>query len=107
MTAYVDGFVVGTFRNRPHMADRTDADASGALVTAKRFTDASKTTPLPDKLAGFIYRLADTKGYLGYAITARNKRLTCRDLGAFDSDASAKQAIVSEYEKRDGHPLLK
>jgi hypothetical protein len=107
MAAYIDGFVVGQFRTRPQMADRTDADASGALVTAKRFTDASKATALPDKLAGFIYRLREEKGYLGYAITAKHKRLRCRDLGAFGSDTAAKQAIVDEYEKRDGHPLVK
>ncbi len=107
MTAYIDAYVMGEFRNRPRMTDRTDADASGALVTAKRFTDATKAQALPDKLAGFVYRLTDAKGYLGYAITARDKRLKCRDLGGFPSDAAAKQAIAEAYELRDGHPLQK
>jgi hypothetical protein len=114
MTVYVDGFVVGKFHNRPLMEALTDLDASGAIdtssraiVTARRFTDATKTSALPDKLAGMIFRLRNEQGFLGYAITAKDKRLTCRDLGEFGSDSAAKQAIVDEYEKRDGHPLSK
>jgi len=114
MTVYVDGFVVGQYRPRPLMEALADLDAEGAIdtssraiVTAQRFTDASKTSALPDKLAGMIFRLRNEQGYLGYAITAKNKRLTCRDLGAFGSDSAAKQAIVDAYEKRDGHPLMR
>ena len=107
MTAYIDGFVVGEYRNRPLMAAGTAPDASGALVTAKRYTDASKATALPDKLAGFIYRLGEEQGFLGYAVTAKHRRLRCRSLGGFTSYSAAKQAIVDEYGKRDGHPLMK
>ena len=114
MTAYVDGFVVGTFRDRPLMEALTDLDAQGgidtaarAIVTAKRFSDATKTTALPDKLAGIIFRRRDGKSYLGYAITGKDRQLRCRDLGGFGSDAAAKQAIADEYGKRDGHPLFK
>ena len=114
MTIFVDGFVVGAFQSRPLMEALTDLDPAGAvdtssraIVTAKRFTDASKTTALPDKLAGMIFRLRNETGYLGYAITAKDKRLRCRELGEFGSDSAAKQAIVDEYAKRDGHPLLK
>lgn len=107
MPAFVDGFVVGEFRNRPLLAARTDLAASGALVTAKRFTDATRAVALPDKLAGFIYRLTGSQGFLGYAVTARTRKLRCRELGEFPSDAAAKQAIGDEYAKRDGHPLVK
>jgi hypothetical protein len=107
MAAYIDGFVVGKFRNRPLIAPLAQPDASGALVTAKRFTDASRSTALPDKLAGFIYRLGEEQGYLGYAVTAQHRQLRCRELGGFGSDNAAKQAIVDEYGKRDGHPLVK
>jgi hypothetical protein len=112
MTVFVEGFVVGEFHHRPLMEALVDLDASGAIdtssraiVTAKRFTDASKSSALPDKLAGMIFRLRNEQGYLGYAISAKDKRLTCRKLGEFGSDGAAKQAIVDAYEKRDGHPL--
>jgi len=114
MTEYVDGFVIGKFRARPLMEALTDLDDSGridtssrAIVTAKRFTDASKATALPDKLAGIIFRLRNETGYLGYAIMAKDKRLRCRDLGGFSSDTAAKQAIADEYAKRDVRPLVK
>ena len=107
MTAFVDGFHVGAFRTRSLMASRTDPDASGALVTARRFTDASRLTALPDKLAGFIYRLSGGKGYQGYAVTARHRRLTCRDLGRFGTGNAAELAIAEAYDQRDGHPLKK
>jgi hypothetical protein len=114
MDIYVDGFVVGTFRDRPLMEALTDLDAAGAIdtsaraiVTAKRFSDASKTTALPDKLAGIIFRRRDGQEYFGYAITAKDRQLRCRDLGGFGSGNAAKQAIADEYGKRDGHPLFK
>ena len=114
MNVYIDGFVVGTFRDRPLMEALTDLDASGvidtaarAIVTAKRFSDESKTTALQDKLAGIIFRRRDGKAYVGYAITGKDRQLCCRKLGGFGSDSAAKQAIADEYGKRDGHPLFK
>jgi len=119
MNVYVDEFVVGAFRPRPLMEALMDLDASGAIdtaaraiVTAKRFSDASKTTALPAKLAGIIFRRRagqeePAREYYGYAITAKDGRLRCRDLGEFSSDSGAKQAIADEYQKRDGHPLFK
>ena len=114
MTEFVDGFVIGKFHHRPLMEALTDLDASGnvdsssrAIVTAKRFTDASKAKALPDKLAGIIFRLRNEERFLGYAITPKDKRLRCRDLGGFASDGAAKQAIADEYAKRDVRPLVK
>jgi hypothetical protein len=112
MDAYVAGFDLGTFQPRPLIEALTNLDASGwidtssrAVVTARRYTDASKSTRLPNKLAGLIFRLRNNEGYRGYAITAKDKRLCCRELGGFASDDEAKQAIAEEYGKRDGHPL--
>ena len=114
MTEYVDGFVIGKFRPRPLMEALTDLDDKGridtssrAIVTARRFTDASRVTALPDKLAGIIFRLRNEDRYLGYAITPKDKRLRCRDLGGFPSDSAAKQAIADEYARRDVRPLEK
>jgi hypothetical protein len=114
MDVFVEGFVLGRFRDRPLMEALTDLDAAGAIdtasraiVTAKRFADASKTTALPDKLAGIIFRRRDGQQYYGYAITAKDRQLRCRKLGGFRSDGDAKQAIADEYGKRDGHPLFK
>jgi hypothetical protein len=114
MTAFVNEYVIGKFQERPLMEALTDLDPTGAIdtaaraiVLAKRFTDATKVKALPDKLAGMIFRARNRSEYLGYAITAKDKQLRCRELGTFSSDGAAKQAIVDEYEKRDGHPLLR
>jgi hypothetical protein len=81
--------------------------SSRAIVTATRFTDATKAEALPNKLAGIIFRLRNEEGYLGYAIRAKNKRLTCRDLGGFDTEPAAKQAIADEFAKREVRPPVK
>ncbi len=113
MTVHVERFDLGAFQPRPLMEALANLDRFGkidtaarAVVTARRFTDAGMLTRLPDKLAGLIFRLRDASGYFGYAFTAKDKRLRCRDLGAFGTEAAAKQAIADEYGKRDGHPLL-